>query len=569
MLTRLLVKNFKRFENADIPLGEAVVFVGANNAGKTTALQALGLWNLGVRRLAERHGDKAPPETRPGVAINRKDLLALPVPDASQLWHTGHASVGGERRPIEILVEGVTEGVAWSFGVEFRYVNSESLRCRPLQESAHEDSSVRTGIPAAASQVRLAFLPPMSGLMSNETKLEPGAVAVRIGEGRTAEVLRNLCYRVFADDKEGWKQLRARIQSLFGAELNDPIHLVERGEIEMSYVENGATLDLSCSGRGLQQTLLLLAYMQANPGAVLLFDEPDAHLEVLRQRLIYEVLTTVARETSSQIIAASHSEVLLQEAGDRDMVVAFVGKPHRIDDRGSQVLKALREIGFDNYYQAERKGWVLYVEGSTDLAILRAFARSLSHPAESVLEEPFVHAVGNQMRSARYHFYGLREARKDLAGIAILDRDAECSPDGALREMTWRRREIENYLGLPEVLYEYAERKGAAEAVGPLFTAAEGSRRRTLMESIVRDQVPPAALRDPAHRYWQDTKVSDVLLDPVFEEFFSKLSLPDLMRKTNYHQLATFVPVAMIDNEVVDKLDAIVATAKQARPVGP
>src|SRR6185295_3140244 len=95
----------------------------------------------------------------------------------------------------------------------------------------------------------------------------------------------------------------------------------------------------------LQQTLLLLAYLTLNPRSVLLIDEPDAHLEILRQRQIYRVLSDVARERGSQVIMASHSEVILNEAADRDVVVAFVGKPHRIDDRGSQVLKSLKEIG--------------------------------------------------------------------------------------------------------------------------------------------------------------------------------------------------------------------------------
>ena len=104
----------------------------------------------------------------------------------------------------------------------------------------------------------------------------------------------------------------------------------------MTYREEGVRLDLSSSGRGLQQTLLLLAYMYANPGAVLLLDEPDAHLEILRQRQIYRLLTDMANESGSQIIAASHSEVLLNEAAGRDMVVAFVGPPHRIDGRSGQ-----------------------------------------------------------------------------------------------------------------------------------------------------------------------------------------------------------------------------------------
>ena len=43
MLTRLKVKNFKRFAEIDVELGKSVVFIGPNNSGKTTALQALAL----------------------------------------------------------------------------------------------------------------------------------------------------------------------------------------------------------------------------------------------------------------------------------------------------------------------------------------------------------------------------------------------------------------------------------------------------------------------------------------------------------------------------------------------
>ena len=187
--------------------------------------------------------------------------------------------------------------------------------------------------------------------------------------------------------------------------------------------------------------------MAANPGSVLLLDEPDAHLEILRQRQIYDVLTSSAQETGSQIIAASHSEVILAEAADRDLVVAFVGRPHRIDDRGSQVLKALKEIGFDQYLQAEQTGWVLYLEGATDLAILRAFAEKLDHPARVHLERLFVHYVANQPSRARDHFYGLREAKPDLVGLALYDRlELQLTDDPNLVQLMWKKREIENYL---------------------------------------------------------------------------------------------------------------------------
>ena len=82
MLTRLIVRNFKRFGQIEIELGEAVVLIGPNNSGKTSALQALALWELGLRRWNEKRGGRGAPEERPGVAINRRDLISVPVPSA-------------------------------------------------------------------------------------------------------------------------------------------------------------------------------------------------------------------------------------------------------------------------------------------------------------------------------------------------------------------------------------------------------------------------------------------------------------------------------------------------------
>src|SRR4030095_11045142 len=153
------------------------------------------------------------------------------------------------------------------------------------------------------------------------------------------------------------------------------------------------------------------------------------------------------------------------------MVIAFIGKPHRIDDRGSQVVKALKEIGFEHYYQAEEKGWVLYLEGATDLAILKAFAEQLNHPAKDALERPFVHYVANQPRQARHHFHALREAKGDLTGFALYDRlDSALENDSYLSQEMWRRREIENYICQRSTLLAFAEAEGR-EQQGDLFAA--------------------------------------------------------------------------------------------------
>ena len=427
MLTYLQVRNFKLFDFVEIELGARVVFIGPNNSGKTSALQALALWDVGHKRWVEKRGVGDVPKQRPGVTINRRDLISVPVPTADLLWRNLHMresqDKGTRNIRIEIVVEGVSQGTSWKCGFEFDYANDESFYCRPLRLS-ETTTPERMPVPTQAADVQVAFLPPMSGLTATETRLDVGAIKVRLGEGRTAEVLRNLCYQILesSNGQSRWAALVRQIDHLFGVVLNEPVYIKERGEITLSYSERRNKLDISSAGRGLQQTLLLLAHMMANPGSVLLLDEPDAHLEVLRQRQIYEILIETARQHNSQIVAASHSEIILNEAADRDVVIAFVGKPHRIDDRGSQVLKSLKEIGFDQYYQAEETGWVLYLEGSTDLAILRALSTRLGHKAQSHLERPFVRYVGNQPTMAQQHFYGLREAKRDLNGISVYDR---------------------------------------------------------------------------------------------------------------------------------------------------
>ena len=88
MITKLIVKNFKRFEEAEIELTPPVVFIGPNNSGKTTALQALSLWETGYRKWVEKRGfdNEKQPKERPGITINRKDLSAIPISVTKNIW---------------------------------------------------------------------------------------------------------------------------------------------------------------------------------------------------------------------------------------------------------------------------------------------------------------------------------------------------------------------------------------------------------------------------------------------------------------------------------------------------
>ena len=74
---------------------------------------------------------------------------------------------------------------------------------------------------------------------------------VRIGEGKAAEILRNLYCQIAQEDSAGWEFLAERIESLFEVQIEMSRYVPERGELTMGYRENGVRLNLFSSGRGL------------------------------------------------------------------------------------------------------------------------------------------------------------------------------------------------------------------------------------------------------------------------------------------------------------------------------
>ncbi len=581
MLTKITIRNFKSFEEAEIPLDNGVVFIGPNNSGKTSALQALSLWYAGLMKWAHKRarGKGAEiPTRRPGVTVSRLELISLPVSEIDLIWR--NRKVRGQPRQnirIELIVEGFSDGADWKCGLEFDYSNPEGLFCRPLSIARNE----RMEIPPQALRTRLAFLPSMSGLASEEAMIQEGRINVLIGQGQTAEVLRNLCYRVYQRSPEqDWACLVSKIEELFGVTLNPPEYDANRGTIAMGYqkADSRIKFDLPSSGRGMQQVLLLLAYLYDNdPGTVLLLDEPDAHLEILRQGEIYPLLLEAAESRQAQVIAASHSEVLLGKAARNDMAVAFVGKPHKLTaGKTSEVLKSLNEIGFDYYCNAEIKGWILYLEGESDLSILREFAKLLEHPALEHLQAPLVMYLGNDRpKGGRRHFYGLREAWEDLVGILLTDRldqggtnDGQRSEEGGLKEIMWRQREIENYLCNRAALLSFAGEGLPDDLLG----RHEKEERMEIMEEEILDLEKALSTLGKPAPFSRDIKASDDFLEPLFRNFQQR-AVPPLapesppgMRKKDFHRLIRHIPRGKIDREVTEKLDAIARVARSAKP---
>lgn len=608
MLTRLRIAHFKCFAELAIPLDSPVVLVGGNGAGKTAALQALALWELGLRTFVARRaapheagrGHRQAGSARPlGVSLQRRDLTQIPLPSANHLWHrtevrAGRPSPSERAQPLrmELAVDGESGGQPWSCGLELDYNNDDSLYCRPLRLPGFRQSKVHgakfSAIAEAATAVRVAYLPPMAGVAVSEPKWERGRVNVLLGEGQTAQVIRNLCLHLYTQkpDRGHWQRLCQRMQALFGVRLHSPEFIAERGEIVMKYREpDGTRLDLSAAGKGMLQTLLLLCHLYMNPGAVLLLDEPDAHLAPLRQRQIVRTLLAIAAEQDSQVIAASNSEIVISEIAGRGSVVRLDGAAGRAQvmaGRPAGMPGTARAAGWTEHLQAAERGWVLYLPGPLDLSSLQALAQRLGHPAQAALEQPLCHYIGDGPEAAeraRWHFYALRELCPSLRGVALYShpgpqdrmKDAGAS---ALHEHTWQRGDLDSYYALDEVLLAFAHNErgvaseaatGSADPAAPprrqLQLAAMLSPEQRRREQALRTAVAEveAALRTLGRvdRRGAPSRTRSDFLRPVLRRFTEQLGPAAALRESDYHTLIRLAPPERLDRELTEQLDAI------------
>ena len=121
-------------------------------------------------------------------------------------------------------------------------------------------------------------------------------------------------------NETAWDALQAAISELFGYRLLRPD--TDGAHILADYVHEGreVRLDIASAGRGFQQVLLLLTLLNTRPGAVVLLDQPDAHLHPTLQDTIYRELRSAATRHGSQLIAATHSEVLINAANPSELI---------------------------------------------------------------------------------------------------------------------------------------------------------------------------------------------------------------------------------------------------------
>ena len=574
MITNIRIRNFKVLEDAELKLGAApVVLIGPNNCGKTSILQALTMWHVGAKEW-QRQYEAAQGKKRRGfrgVGITLDKFPALVVPNFNLLWRERRVMEGMKGRVrISIQVDGETGGKKWRIGTQFQY-HKNIVYCAPMLEGGEDASPSEIAARWRACLPKVRFLQPMSGIAKEEYRLLPESADAEISRGNTAGVLRNACYHLLHPDRQNrnkpeaqrsWKDMVKCVQVKFGVELEEP-ELDGEGRVLMTYkdVETGKRYDLSSGGRGFHQTLLLLSYLYGHPNSVILMDEPDAHLEIVRQRDNFTLLREVANSMSSQLIIASHSEVVMSAAAQKGRLVSVVrGAPENLSDQAKifQFKKLLTTIGWEKFAQAAIRRHVVFLEGETDIDMMAAFARKLhgNTRAEFIRRANISLVEGNQPQKAKDEFYGLENVVDKLRGYALFDRVPERKLQGGhgLLLECWKRREVENYLKLPDVLHQHAKQLDARS--GSLFHRNPDMTCAKAMDLAVRKNTAPAHLDDPKNPFWRDSPMSEYIVQ-VLRDFYRNVPAEVRWGVGDLHNLIDFMHEDEIPAEVREKILAV------------
>lgn len=483
MLTSLTLVRYRCYEHHEFSFRPNTVMVGANNAGKSTAIEALRLVSLVTARYRGFTWSN-PPEwvqdhvTR-GTKGARPSLLNIGFDHPKTVMHRYQEPPATIRaafstgESVEILVgPPATDNQDDAQAQIFAIVRDRSGR--PIRDRTEAS---RLNLP------HVAILPQPGPLQRNELPLSPDYVKSRLETDLASRHFRNQIiidrdtFPHFKELAEGtWPELQ--ITEIIAGSI------VDKTPHELMIRDGDFVAEVGAMGHGLQmwlQTMWFLA-RQRNAACVIL-DEPDVYMHPdLQRRLIRFV-----KRRHNQVVIATHSVEMMAEASTGDvLVVNRRSRRSYYADADPDVQRAIEAVGgVHNLHLARlfNSRRVLLVEGK-DLSMLRPLydliVRSTDAPLDDIPNMPVDGWSGWPLAVGSGLF--LRNAvGENIIAYALFDSDYHLPAEiedrykqAKVRNVqvhVWRRKEIENYLIEPTAIVRLIRKRVAEDRAQPTIAA--------------------------------------------------------------------------------------------------
>lgn len=455
MIKKLIVKNFRCFDNLTIILQDTSILVGKNNAGKSTIIEALRIIATVVRKYR-----KLPFIMAPEWVPNEGDNGVSPSIDNQGISDKGLFYFYGN--PPAIIE------AQFSNGCVIKAFIGENLSVFAMIIKG-DGNPVRS--PKEAKQVSfppVEVLPQISPLLEKEKKIELKTVSQNRTTRLTSRNFRNQLYYY----SEAFPHFKSLVESTWeGLQVNQVTSDVSDDGHNLSFwVRNsGFAAEIGWMGHGLQMWVQCMWFLsQCQPNSVVILDEPDVYMHADLQRRLIRLISPMY----SQLIVATHSVEIIEEVLPEN-ILPVNNKKKTIKSVGSHTLLQDLVEGMGSVFNLDlarlfiSKRFIVWEGPDTDRLIMSKF-QSVLYPrglqAISSFPKTYVEGWGGWQKAVAIASV-FNHNQVHVKCYCIFDSDYHTPEEIADREQdalkrhinihVWQRKEIENYVIHPDVLLRF------------------------------------------------------------------------------------------------------------------
>lgn len=377
-LKSIKVKRFKQLREFELDANDTTVLIGANNAGKSSVLQAIH-FAVAVAQTAKLVGEGVKwGNDKFELSFNPAQLLYSPVADVLSLAYGGSlVESTAQQIEIEITLDGGASCLLTVRRGRNRNVQV-ALRGRFVGELLMDLDRPFT-----------VYAPGLAGIAKEERYMSPGVVRRVVARGDANLVLRNVLLMLNEEERleKGllFQQIRLEHQKAQDAyekgqgsapepllqrmrayrthrgpwgRFLDDMHILfprlvidiqfdpDRDETINVYFKqgNGPRLPIDAAGTSILQASQIVAYVALFKPQVLILDEPDSHLHPNNQRALCDLITQLAASRGFRALISTHSRHVLDSLRDRAKVV-WVNSGKKVDFDAVTTPAMLLELG--------------------------------------------------------------------------------------------------------------------------------------------------------------------------------------------------------------------------------
>lgn len=460
MLKSIQFRNYRCFEEHELPINKETIIVGKNNAGKSTIVEALRLVAI--------------------ITARYKNLAFKKVPDWIDL-PLSHRGVGVSLTGLNISWQNICHRYQDFPGkIIAKFINGYKLTIhigpnKQIHAVIQKSNNHVVGTKGEAQEANIpeiSVLPQISPLQKEENVLSKDYVKSNISSYLSSNHFRNqlsIFYDKFFEEfkelsEDSWPGLQLTglegLQNLPG----EPLELLVR--------DGDFVAEVGWMGHGLQMWLQTMWFItRSKQSSTIILDEPDVYMHPDLQRKLLRFI----RGRNPQCLIATHStEILAETEPNNILIIEKARKKSSFSTDLPAIQKILEKIGSVQNLHLTRlwsAGRLLLVEGK-DMKFLKQFQSLLfpdsRFPLDALPNMPiggwsgWPYAIGSAMLLT--NSFG-----EQITTYCILDSDyyspetiGKRKQEAAKKSVSlhiWSKKEIENYLIQPSVIERVIKRK--------------------------------------------------------------------------------------------------------------